>query len=161
MIGNRSLIENAEVLQTLAPFVYGATGDDDGDGSSVDTQGGTASMFQINIGTWTDGTHTIHFEESDDASTWNAIAAEDLDGYDIDNVQRLESGGQTLVIGDATKNGNSYMIAYIGGKRYLRARYVVTNFHSTGAGYGITVWKLGLRYSGRNPMRSNWDTANT
>lgn len=153
MIGNRSLIDNAEVAQTLAPAAY--TGN--GDGSSVDNQGSTAWMFEVNIGTWTDGTHVLHFEDSEDGSTWAACAADDLDGHDIDNTERLDSGGQTLTVDDATQNGKIWMVAYIGGKRYLRARRVVTGA-TTGAVYAVNVWKLGLRASGRNPMRTGWDT---
>lgn len=151
MIGNRSLIDNAEVAQTLAPAAHTANGD----GSTVDLTGSTAWMFEVGIGAWTDGDHTLHFEESDDGTTWTAIAAEDLDGYDIDGTQRLESGGQTLLIDDATKDGKVYMVAYIGGKTNIRVRRAIAT-PTTGAIYYVNVWKLGLRYAGKNPGRSNW-----
>ena len=151
MIGNRSLIDNAEVAHTLAPAAY----TDAGNGTTVDLSGSTAWMFLVSIGVWTDGTHTIVFEDSDDNSTWGTVDADDLDGYDIDGTQRLATGGQTLTITDATKNGAIYMVAYVGGKRYLRARRTASGT-TDGAIYSVSVWKLGLRYAGHNPMRTGW-----
>lgn len=150
MIGNRSLIENSEPVQTLAPATYNSNGN----GSSVNLSGSTAWMFEIAVGAWTNGSHTIHFEESEDGSTWTAIAAADLDGYDIDGTDRLATGGQTYEITDATKDGRVDLVAYIGGQQHLRARREGSG--ATGAAYSVTVWKLGLRHAGRNPMRSNW-----
>lgn len=91
-------------------------------GSSVDLQGyGSATMVVQQV-SWTDGTHTIAMQESDDNSTFTDVAAGDMDG----SPPAITASGTTI-----TKVG------YLGKKRYLRGRTVVTGSPSTGAIYGI------------------------
>ncbi len=156
MIGNRSLLDNTVVVQTITPATYNDS--DDGVPIDLKVDPGNSHSFQVSHGAFTDGSHAIHFEESENGSTWAAIEAQDLDGFDRDGEQKLAAGGQTLEITDATKDGTQALIAYFGGQDFLRARRVSSG--TTGALYGVNVVKAGLRFAGKNAMLPNWNLPN-
>lgn len=154
-IGHRSLHDNIDPKVTLQPAAYTAGGN----GTAVPLAGSQAWVFEITLGTWTDGTHTIHFEYTTDGTAWSAIDAEDLDGYDINGSQVLASGGQTFVISSNANVGKVYTIGYIGHALQLRARNAASGT-TDGAIFGVSVIKGDLRYRGRNPMTSDWGLDN-
>lgn len=145
--------------QSVAPAAQAASAD----GASIDLSDPatvpSAHSFLIEVGAWTDGTHVIHFERSDDDSTWTAIDALLLDGFDHDAAQQLDSGGQTLTISDATLDGASIMIGMTDAPLYVRARLALTG-ETLGAVYGVSVLSR-RRWPGRTPMRSGWRTDST
>ena len=80
------------------------------------------------VGAITDGTHTPTIEESDDNSTYTAVAEADLVG--------------TLAALAASTNQK---VSYIGTKRYIRAVTTITGSPSTGGVYAAVVVATGLR----------------
>lgn len=154
-IGNRSIHGNVDILQTFAPAVY-VNGS--GGGSIVDLEGSQGWDFEIGVGTWTDGSHVLTLEHRDDpADAWVTIPVVDLDGFQRDGTDVLT--GSTVVIGDATKDGLIFLVAYIGGQNFLRISRNTTGA-STGATFYANVVKSALRFTGKNPMSSTWDGAN-
>lgn len=104
--------------QSLAPAARTASTD----GSGVDLQGWQSATALIDAGAWTDGTHTFEVQESDDNSTFTAVADGDLIG--------------TEPVIDAGADGSQiYRVGYIGNKRYVRVSVTVSGATS-GAVYG-------------------------
>lgn len=100
----RDLKNNLDGVNSLAPDTYTASSN----GSGVDLQGYSGAMVVFHAGTADTGsgneTYTPSVEESDDNSTFTAVAASDLEG--------------TL----ANLTANSVQRAgYKGSKRYVRA----------------------------------------
>jgi hypothetical protein len=81
----------------------------------------TSAMFIVYTGTITDGTHTFTCQESDDNSTFTAVAAAELQG--------------TSPVVTATDDDQVYAIGYMGSKRYLRLS-VVSSGTTTGGIFG-------------------------
>ena len=81
-------------------------------------------MVVIDVGLWTDGTHTFEVQESDDDTSYTAVAAADLQGTEP-------------VVDDATDDAQVYELGYLGSKRYLRAISTVASA-TTGALYGAS-----------------------
>jgi hypothetical protein len=94
-------------------------------GGSFEVADYHSACFVVDAGTWTDGTHTIEFQESDDDSTWTAIADGDLDGSEP-------------VIDGATDDDQQYYVGYMGNKRYVRVKNTVASA-TTGAVVGAYV----------------------
>lgn len=115
------LRSSVAVAHTLAPAAR--TADVDGDG--VDLAGFDAAVVAIHVGAWTDGTHTFEVQESDDDSTYTAVADADLDGAEP-------------VVDDASSDDSVVEIGYHGRSRYLRVA-VTTSGTTSGAVYGATV----------------------
>lgn len=111
------LKNNADVAQSLAPATRTASAN----GGGVDLQGYEAAMVVFDAGTITDGTHTPSLEESDDDSTYTAVAAGDLDGS----------------FADLASNGIQ-RVGYTGAKRYVRAVITVSGATSGGT-YGAAI----------------------
>ena len=111
------LHDNIQVQQTLAPAARAASAT----GSSVDLSGFEAVEIVALVGTISDGTHALTVEESDDGSTWSAVAASDLLG----SFANLASN-------------TPQRVGYIGGKRYLRVKTTVTGATNGGV-YGVSV----------------------
>lgn len=115
---------NLLVKNTLTPAARTATAN----GTTVD-RAEDSSMFQdalvvIAVGTVTDGTHTFEVQDSEDNSSWAAVA----DAY--------LQGSEPAVI---TSNDETvYEIGYKGLKRYLRVAVTVATA-TTGGVYGATV----------------------
>lgn len=107
----KDIKSNLDVVQSLAPAARTASAN----GSGVDLQDYLGAMVVFELGAKTDGTHTPSVEESDDNSTFSAVAAADLLGslsaMSANTVQR---------------------VGYIGSKRYIRAVMTVSGA-TTGA----------------------------
>jgi hypothetical protein len=122
----KSIKETLSGVVSLAPAAYTS----DADGAGVDLQGyDGGALVVLVVGDWTDGTHTVALEESDDDSTYTAVAASDLDG----SFSALDAAGD---------DSSVQMVAYIGSKRYVRASVTVTGA-TTGAVYGAAVLRGG------------------
>lgn len=78
----------------------------------------------VHAGTVTDGTHTIEVQESDDDSTWSAVADADLQG--------------TEPAISASNTGPVFEIGYTGAKQFLRVS-VTTASATSGATFGALV----------------------
>lgn len=101
----RDLTSNIDLRTSLAPQAFTASAN----GASADLRGFESAAVAFVVGTVTDGTHTPTVEESDDDSTWTAVAAADLSG--------------TLAnLASATVQ----RVGYRGAKRYLRAVLTVS-----------------------------------
>lgn len=103
---------------SLAPAARTSTAN----GTGVDLQNYGSAMVVWNVGAITDGTHTPSIQESDDNSTFTAVAAADLSG--------------TAVALVASTNQE---IGYTGTKRYIRAVTTITGSPSTGGVYAALV----------------------
>lgn len=113
----RDLKSNISEVTSLAPAARTATAN----GTGVDLKGfGSAEVLFV-PGTITDGTHTPSVMESDDNSTYTAVAAADLDG--------------TLAALASTTN---QVVGYKGSKRYIRATSTVAGA-TTGGVYAAVV----------------------
>lgn len=97
-------------------------------GTAVDRNVGAdmhrTAMILVHTGTITDGTHTIEVQDSDDNSSFSAVADQYLQGTE-----------PAIVAADDNK---LFFVGYIGEKRYLR---VVTTLASqtTGGTYGAVI----------------------
>lgn len=115
------IANDVTVIQSIAPAAVTS----DTDGSSADLANYNAAVVVIDVGTWTDGTHTFEVQESDDDSTWSAVADADLDG--------------TEPVVDASGDSNAvHLIGYHGIARYLRVS-VTTSGTTNGALYGASI----------------------
>jgi hypothetical protein len=121
----RTLYNLSLARQTIAPADHTATVT----GSTVDRmtdEGGFRNaLLIVNAGTVTDGTHTFTLQESDDDSTWSAVADEHLQGSE----PALTSANDAQV----------HEVGYVGHKRYLRAVATVTGSPATGGLYGAVI----------------------
>lgn len=116
----RTLYNAAKATQSIAPAAHIATAT----GTSVDLGEARTAEIIVNCGTVTDGTHTLSVQESDDNTTFTAVAAADLLG----SLPAL-----------TTSNGDQvHEVGYIGHKRYLRAVATVSGA-TTGAVYGVAI----------------------
>lgn len=97
-------------------------------GASVDRNAGgnmhRTAMVVVHTGTVTDGTHTIEVQDSDDNSTFTAVADQYLQGTEP-------------AIG-ATDDDKLFTIGYIGTRRYLRVS-VTTAGATSGATFGASI----------------------
>ncbi len=113
------LVDNIAVEESITPAAHTASAN----GAGIDLRGYQAAVVIVDAGTITDGTHTISLEESDDNSTYTAVAATDLQGS-FANVA----------------SNTPQKVGYIGGKRYIRAVTTVSGA-TTGGIYGVAVIK--------------------
>lgn len=113
------LVDNIAVEESITPAAHTANAN----GAGIDLRGYQAAVVIVDAGTITDGTHTISLEESDDDSTYTAVAAADLQGS-FANVA----------------SNTPQKVGYIGGKRYIRAVTTVSGA-TTGGIYGVSVIK--------------------
>ncbi len=111
----RDLKSNLDVVQSLAPAARTA----DADGTGADLLGYGSAVAVVAFGAWTDGTHTPALEESDDNSTFTAVAAADLQG-------------SFTACADADTDNTVQRVGYLGTKRYVRVALTVTGA-TTGA----------------------------
>lgn len=118
MSWRKDLNKDLATATSFAPAVRTATAN----GTGVDLQGFGSAMIVWNVGTITDGTHTPTIEESDNNSSFTAVAAADLSG--------------TLA---ALASNTNQEIGYLGRKRYIRAVITVTGSPSTGGAYAALV----------------------
>lgn len=118
MSWRKDLNKDVASATSLAPAVRTATAN----GTGVDTANFGSCMIVWNVGTITDGTHTPSIQESDDNSTFTAVAAADLSGTPA-----------------ALTSNTNQEIGYTGRKRYVRAVITVTGSPSTGGAYAALV----------------------
>lgn len=117
----KPLNDELSVVQSLVP----ATRTADANGSSADLEGHHAAMAVIDVGAYTDGTHTFEVQESDDDSTWSAVADGDLEG--------------TEPVVDAAGDANTvHEIGYRGTAKFIRVVVTATGTTS-GADYGASI----------------------
>lgn len=120
----RSVYNHSRTLASLNPAAHTATTN----GTSVDRLQGRvvyrSAMVIVQTGAITDGTHTITVEDSDDNSTFAAVA----DGF-------LQGTEPALGIAD---DNEIHEIGYTGSKRYLRVVTTVSGATSGGI-YGAVV----------------------
>lgn len=82
-------------------------------GSTVDLGSFGACRMYFSVGAWTNGTHTLTFEKSNNNSAWSACTNADF------------IGTATTVVVDGTPDQNTiYAFEYGGTARYLRAKCV-------------------------------------
>ena len=87
-------------------------------GASVDTLGFGSATAVIDVGLWTDGTHTFEYQSAPDdgtgaPGTYVAVPAADLVGTEP-------------VILDATNDESQFKLGYIGKDRWVRVELVTT-----------------------------------
>lgn len=113
-------------------------------GTAVDmaasaTLPGSESLVCIaDAGTCTDGKYTVSLEESDDNSTFTAVAAADLKG----------SFTQINAAADETIE----VVGYIGDKRYVRAKITEDSAGVTGVVISVVLVRGHPRHLGNNLM---------
>lgn len=133
-------------LKATPTFAFGAQ-TADANGTAVARDNSETATFEILVGAWTDGTHTITFEE-EIGSTWTAITAAFLDA---------DPGvltGASVVISSAAKDGTRiFVTAATAPQNRLRAVKAISG-ETTGATYGVDVIEFGQRAVGMNPMVS-------
>ena len=100
-------------------------------GSTVDLKGYDAATVILDVGAWTDGTHTFSAEEAEDdgtgsPDTWAAVADADLDGTEP-------------VVDGATDDDTVVAIGYRGNARFLRVVNTITGSPATGLVFAATV----------------------
>jgi hypothetical protein len=111
----RDLRSNMDAVHTLAPAARAATAN----GVSVDLRGFEGAMAVVHFGTWTDGTHTPSLEESNDGTTFTAVAAADLIG-------------SFSAVTSAAGNNTVQRVGYSGSRRFIRVTMTVATA-TTGA----------------------------
>jgi len=110
------------------------------------------ATISINLGTWTDGTHTFAVQESvDDVDGDYADAA--VADLAVSANGTLDGSGH-LVVSANTGNPRVVVLTYLGAKRWIRVVDTITGSPSTGAQIAATVI-FGKRYAGTTPGGSN------
>lgn len=111
----RDLKDNIDAAISLNP----AAGTASRTGSGVDLQGYDSAMAIVQVGAWTDGTHTAKLQESTDNTTYTDVSASN------------QQGTFTAVSGTAGQNVVQ-RVGYIGTSRYVRV-FVTVAGATTGA----------------------------
>ena len=117
----QSLKETFDVVVSLAGTARIATAN----GTGVDLQPYNAGTIVVVPVSWTDGTHALTVQESDDNSTFTNVAAGQLDG----TMPTLSGAGGVSTIS---------RVGYLGTKRYIRVVSTVSGA-TTGAVYAAMV----------------------
>lgn len=117
----RDLRSNVDSVNSIPPAARTATIN----GTGVDLRGFEGAMVVVNYGAWTDGTHTPSLLESDDNTTYTAIAAADLQG----SFTALTSAGG---------NNTTHRVGYSGTKRFIRPTLTIATA-TTGAVSAISI----------------------
>lgn len=108
--------QSNDIVNSLTPAARTASAN----GSGVDLSGFHSANVAFVVGTITDGTHTPSVEESDDNSTFTAVAAANLIG--------------TLA---ALASSTNQRVGYKGTKRYVRAVTTVSGATTGGVYAGV------------------------
>jgi hypothetical protein len=116
----RDIYNGLSVAQSLAPAARTASAN----GTGVDLRGFDGAFALIETGVITDGSHTFEVQESDDNSTFTAVADADLQGSEP-------------AVG-STDDNSVYRVGYRGTRRYLRVAVTVSGATSGGV-YGAAV----------------------
>lgn len=91
----------------------------------IDRGGFRSALVLVNVGTVTDGTHTVVVQDSPNGSDWTAVADEFL------------QGAEPAIT--ASNDERVYEIGYKGNQRYLRVIVNVTGSPSTGGLYDALI----------------------
>lgn len=122
------LYNRIAVVPGLNPAVYKTN-----QTASIDRQayeqGSDALVAVLDVGAWTDGTHTFKLQDSPDNSTWTDVATTYL------------QGSFTAVSGTGQQNAVQ-KVGYLGIQRYVQLVDTVSGSPATGAAYGFQ-WVLG------------------
>jgi hypothetical protein len=124
MAGLRDIASNLDPVVAIAPAANRTATTT---GSTVDLRGYNSAMAVVHYGVITDGTWTASLEESDDDSTYTAVAAADLIGA-------------FTTAGSAT-DLTTQKVGYRGDARYIRVVVTETTASSTGALFSAVVVK--------------------
>jgi len=122
-MATKDLAALMNVVQTLRPQATTVNRT----GTGVDLFGYEGAVCVVDSGLWTDGTHTVDIQDSDDNTTFAAVAAANLQGT-------------KPVINSGTVDEQFYEVGYIGAKRYLRVDVGVAGA-TTGAVIGAGVMR--------------------
>ncbi|GHH87818.1 hypothetical protein [Streptomyces capitiformicae] len=91
----------------------------------TDEGGFRSALVVVSTGTITDGTHTVEVQDSDNGSSWAAVADEFLQGSEP-------------AIG-ASHDDTVFEVGYTGHRRYLRVVITVSGTPATGGIYGAVI----------------------
>lgn len=94
-------------------------------GTGADLQGYNSAAVIFHFGVVTDGTWTPSVEESDDDSSYSAVASTDLEG--------------SLSAVTSSNDQATQKVSYIGTKRYIRAVVTETAASTTGAKFSAVI----------------------
>jgi hypothetical protein len=133
----KDLYHNVDVLQALAPAARGANAAVNG--ADIDLSGYENALFELNVGTWTDGTHTPKLQEADDNGSGAPGTYAD--------VAAANTVGTFTPITSAPTASKAYKYGYFKyntNKRWVRL-VVTTSGATTGAVFGATVARGGAR----------------
>lgn len=121
----RSVYNTVVAKPTILPAVYDATETGTTVDRLIDGDAARSAMILVNVGTVTDGTHTIEVQDSPNDSDWTAVAAEFLQGTE----PAVTSANDERI----------YEIGYTGHQRYLRVVSTVSGSPVTGGAYSAVV----------------------
>jgi hypothetical protein len=121
----RSLYNTLVAKPTIAPALIASTATGTTVDRLVDGDAARSALIVVNVGTVTDGTHTIQVQDSPNDSDWTAVADEFLQGTE----PAITSSNDAQV----------HEIGYTGHQRYLRVVSTVTGSPSTGGVYGAEI----------------------
>ena len=119
---NRDLVSNILAALSIAPAANRTATTE---GTGVDLRGFDSAAVIFNFGVVTDGGWTIGIEESDDDSTYTAVAADDIIGTPVEVVDSTDV--------------RTYQLGYRGSARYIRAVVTESTASTTGALFSATV----------------------
>lgn len=136
-MANKDLYHNQKVVQALAPAAQSANSAHNG--SDIDTTGFESVLFVLNVGAWTDGTHTPKLQEADDNGSGSAGAYSDVAaGNLLGSFTAVSGAGQQNAVQKVGYN------KYGTSKKFVRI-VVTTSGATTGAVYGATADLGGAR----------------
>lgn len=145
---NRSLHDNLQGRVVIPPQAGGANGTVTG--AEIDFAAADAEQYLIQLGAWTDGTHTFEFFHGDTSGALVRVPTEDLDAKVAADLTD-DAGNGEVVVSSAAKDNSVVQVGYIGGKRFGRVDYVKTGV-TTGLDGVAVLAELGrLRGVGQNP----------
>lgn len=121
----RSVYNTVVAKPSIAPALVASTATGASVDRLVDGDAARSAMILIQVGTVTDGTHTIEVQDSPNGSDWTAVGAEFLQGAE----PAITSANDERV----------HEIGYTGHQRYLRVVSTVSGAPATGGVYGATV----------------------
>lgn len=130
-MASRDISFTLDVQQSIVPQSIGGAVDGDG----VDLQGAEAALIVLDSGAATTPA-TVQIEESDDDSTYTAVADDDLIGL-TGNASGVAQTASTVA-----------KVSYVGQKRYVR----VATTAGTAALFSASVIRGHLRHAGGQPV---------
>lgn len=136
----RDLFNRIDVKQSVDAVIR--TADVNGTGVDLQFYNGAIVLYHFGItGDTLSGTVKVAcvLEDSDDDSTYAAVAA----------ANRL---GSLQTVDDNTEDQATYVVGYIGAKRYIRAVFDFTGTHTNGIEVGADVVRWRKRHLGGVPV---------